>query len=103
MRAGLRASVLRIFCSPPSLCRKMDLHSVWRYLNAEALDNQVVYDLQSELQSEADGCEGEGEAPPGADPEAGCLKFDARFESGNLMRAVRVSCVRSVCVYVHTA
>ena len=79
----------------------MDLHSVWRYLNTDSLENKVVYDLHSELQREARSCEGmeegrcegEGEVPHAAGAEAGCLTFDARFESGNLMRAVKVSCV----------
>ena len=83
------------------LLRKMDLHSVWRYLNTDSLENKVVYDLHSELQREARSCEGmeegrcegEGEVPHAAGAEAGCLTFDARFESGNLMRAVKVSCV----------
>ena len=96
-------------------CRKVDLHRVWRYLNTESLENKVVYDLHSELQKETGSCEGEG--PHAADPETGCLKFDARFECGNLMRAVKVCCVRvracvrvcecvrvfvCVCVCVHT-
>ena len=85
-------------------CREVDLHRVWRYLNTESLENKVVYDLHSELQREADSCEGEGEGegPHAAGPEAGCLKFDARFECGNLMRAVKVCCVR-VCVFVRAS
>ena len=74
---------------------------MWRYLNTDSLENKVVYDLHSELQREARSCEGmeegrcegEGEVPHAAGAEAGCLTFDARFESGNLMRAVKVSCV----------
>ena len=90
------------------LLRKMELHSVWRYLNTDSLENKVVYDLHSELQRETRSCEGmeEGEEEGRGEGEgevphaAGCLTFDARFESGNLMRAVKVSCVCVLCVCV---
>ena len=77
------------FISSISFNRNLTLHNIWRYINGNTLINKVVYDLDEELKT--------GSLEEGGNEHV--LRFDGRFECGNLRRAVHVSCVLfNVCI-----